>query len=377
MTTMTATLRHFAMFLPALLFLLILAPAPLPAQGGSNTSIGGYGELHYNEPDGSARGQLDFHRFVLYVSHAFSDRVSFQSEVELEHTRIEAGEDEGGEIAIEQAYLDWKFADAVGLRAGIVLIPMGIINERHEPATFHGVERPNVDRNIIPATWREAGLGVFGNFSEDLRYQAYVVAGMDAEGFSGSGAVRGGRQEGFKSDPSNPSFTGRLEYMAGAGVRVGASAFAGRTTTDEAVAGKGTLTMFSGDAEYGAGNFEARAVGAWGNIADADRINAEYGNDVGDSFYGFYVEGAYNVLPHIDPGTATELFLFARYESYDTQASVTGFTANPAYDRDEVTVGMTLKPEYNVAFKVDYQFLNNAAGSDTKMLNVGIGYQFN
>lgn len=368
--------RHVAASALAV-FLIALPCGRLAAQDGDKTNIGGYGELHYNEPDGSARGQLDFHRFVLYLSHSFNDRVTFQSEIELEHTRIEAGEEEGGELAIEQAYLDWKFSDAAGLRAGIVLIPMGVINERHEPATFHGVERPNVDRNIIPTTWREAGVGLFGKFSDDLRYQAYVVAGMDAEGFSGSTAIRGGRQLGFESDPSNPSFTGRLEYHAGAGVRVGASAFAGNTTADEATLGKGMLTMFAGDAEYGTGNFGARAVGAFGNIGDADRINAEYGNNVGDSFYGFYVEGAYNVLPHIDAGTETELHVFTRYEKYNTQASVTGFTANPAYDRNDVTVGLTLKPAYNVAFKMDYQFFNNETDADAKMLNFGIGYQFN
>jgi len=366
----------FAIFLFTVL-LLALPSGRLAAQEAGSTNVGGYGELHYNEPDGSARGQLDFHRFVLFVSHTFSERVSFQSEIEIEHTRIEAGEEEGGEVAVEQAYLDWRFSGIAGLRAGIVLIPMGLINERHEPAGFHGVERPNVDRNIIPSTWREAGVGLFGKFSDDLQYQAYVVAGMDAEGFTGEEAVREGRQEGFRSDPSNPSFTGRLSYLGGAGLSLGVSAFAGNTTVDQATLGKGMLTMFSGDAVYGVGNFEARAVGAWGSIADADKINGVYGNDVADSFYGFYVEGAYNVLPHLDAETETELYLFTRYEKYNTQSSVTGFTANPAYDRDEVTAGLTLRPTPDVAFKMDYQFFNNAADADAKMLNFGIAYQFN
>ena len=372
---MNASARHPLRPILPIVIASLLAVGQLTAQEGS-TSVGGYGELHYNEPDGPARGKLDFHRFVVYLAHSFNDRLSFNSEVELEHTKLEAGEEDGGEIAIEQAYLDWQFAGSTGLRAGIILIPMGIINEKHEPATFHGVERPNVDRNVIPSTWREAGIGLFGRLSDDLRYQAYVVAGLDAEGFNGSSAIRGGRQEGFESDPSNPSVTGRLSYQGSAGLTLGASAFAGNTTSDQAALGKGTLTMFSGDAQYGAGNFAGRAAGAYGSIADADRINTEYGNDVADSFYGFYVEGAYNVLPHFDASVETECWLFTRYEKYNTHASVTDITAVPAYDRDEITVGLTLKPSYNVAFKMDYQFLNNAADTDAKLLNFGIGYQF-
>ncbi len=382
------TLRHIFRTNVTSLFILLIAAALAPgragAQGGEQTTVGGYGELHYNEPDGSKRGELDFHRFVIYYAHAFSDAVSFQSEVELEHTRIEAGEDAGGELALEQAYLDWRFAGTTGLRAGLLLIPVGIVNERHEPATFNGVERPNVDRTIIPSTWREAGLGLYGRLSDELSFQAYVVAGLQADGFTGSGGIRGGRQNGFRSDPSNPSFTGRLDYAAGSSLRLGASGFAGNTTGGASSLGGGTLLLVSGDGELTEGLFRLRAVGAYGSVADAAKINDAYRDTsgalvktIGDSFYGFYAEGSYNILPHIDAATTTELYLFTRYERYNTQASVSGFQANPANDREEITVGATLKPTYNTAFKVDYQFLNNDAGRNAKMLNFGIGYQFN
>lgn len=361
-----------------------LIPDRASGQEMEQTAIGGYGELHYNEPDGSARGQLDFHRFVLYLSHSFSERITFQSELELEHTRIEAGEDEGGEIAIEQAYLDWAFAGSTGLRAGIVLVPLGIINQRHEPATFNGVERPNVDRTIIPSTWREAGLGLYGRPSDAMAYEAYVVAGLKAEGFSGSGGIRGGRQEGFQSDPVNPSFTGRLDYTAGAGVRLGSSIFAGNTTGGETSMGSGTLLLVSGNGEFSRGNLSLRAVGAYGTIGEADRINAAFSDSAGaftkhiaDSFYGWYAEGGYDVMPHLDPAAGASLTLFARYERYNTQSGVTGFNADPINDRTEITVGATLRPTYNTAFKADYQFLNNGADLNTKALNFGIGYQFN
>lgn len=361
-------------------FPLLILAAPMSSRAWAQdeqTTVGGYGELHYNEPDGTGRGQLDFHRFVLYYAHTFSDRVSFQSELELEHTRIEAGDEDGGEIAIEQAYLEWRFAGSTGLRAGIVLVPMGIINERHEPATFNGVERPNVDRTIIPSTWREAGLGLYGKFSDALSYQAYVVAGLKAEGFSGSGGIRGGRQSGFRSDPVNPSFAGRLDYLADASLKLGGSVFAGNTTGGVSSMGSGMLLIVSGDAEFRQGNFALRAVGVYGSLGDADKINTAFGRGVADNFYGFYGEGAYDIMPHIDPLTETSLILFARYEKYNTQSTVTGFQANPVNDRDEITIGATLKPTYNTAFKVDYQFLNNGADVNTKALNFGIGYQFN
>lgn len=365
------------------LLTLLLGPGRAAAQEGQ-TTIGGYGELHYNEPDGSKRGELDFHRFVIYYAHAFSDDVTFMSEVELEHNLVEAGKAEGGYIALEQAYLDWRFAGSTGLRAGILLIPVGIINERHEPATFHGVERPNVDRVIIPSTWFEAGAGLYGEFSERLRYQAYVVAGLKASGFSGSSGIRSGRQRGFRSDPTNPSFAGRLDFAASAGLRLGASAFVGNTTGGAAGQGSGTLALLSGDGEFSSGNFKIRTVGAYGTIGDANLINAAYVDTAGaftkkipDSFYGVYAEGSYNILPHLNPATTTELHLFARVEKYNTQASVTGFAASPANDRTEVTVGATLRPTYNTAFKADYQFLNNASPTDAKAFNLGVAYHFN
>lgn len=365
--------------IPFLLLLLLpaFAPGRLTAQDAGRTSVGGYGELHYNEPDGTRRGELDFHRFVLYFSHAFSEDVTFQSELELEHNVVEAGNSQGGYVILEQAYLDWRFAGTTGLRAGILLIPVGIINERHEPPTFHGVERPNVDRIIIPTTWFEAGAGLYGTITDNLRYQAYVVAGLKASGIAGSTGIRSARQRAYRSDPSNPSFTGRLDFTAGPSLRIGASVFAGNTTGGSATLGSGTLALFSGDAEFTAGQLRIRAVGARGSLGDAEKINLAYAKSAADDFYGWYGEGAYDVMPHLDPATEIQLHLFARYEKYNTQSSVTGFTADPAFDRNDVTLGLTLKPTHDTAFKLDYQFLNNESGSDAKAFNLGMAYQFN
>ena len=348
----------------------------LSAQGQESTTVGSYGELHYNEPDGSVQGRLDFHRFVLYLGHNFNDQLSFKSELELEHAKIEAGSSEGGELAIEQAYIDWHFSPHVGLKAGILLPPIGIINQVHEPPTFHGVERPNVERTVIPTTWREAGTGIYGLFAEGLSYQLYLMAGLKAKGFSGRDGIRGGRQEALESSPMNPSVSGRLDYVPMPQLKLAGSFFVGNTTEGNDSLGSGALSIFSGDVQYDLGEFSLRAVGAFESISDADKINRAYSNELADQIYGYYVEGAYNILPHLNPETDQSLAIFTRYEKYNTHAKVTGFAAKPEYDRNEIVIGATYKPTYNTAFKLDYQFLNNGAHVNTRQLNIGIGYSF-
>ncbi|TAK59945.1 MAG: hypothetical protein EPO24_07135 [Bacteroidetes bacterium] len=370
---MRSLINYF--FIPIFLVILaVMGNSSLHAQ--ENTTVGGYGELHYNEPDGSSKGQLDFHRFIIYLGHSFNDQLSFKSELELEHTKIEAGSPDGGEIALEQAYLDWHFNQNIGLRAGILLPPVGIINQFHEPPIFNGVERPNVDRNVIPSTWRESGAGIYGSLSEGVNYQLYLMAGLKADGLSGSSGIRGGRQSGFESSPLNPSFTGRLDYIPQPDLRLGGSFYFGNTTEGIDSIGSGTVTLISGDVQYSIEKLSLRAVGAFISIADADKINAAYGNSVGDNIYGFYIEGAYDIMPYLCEESEHSLSPFLRYEKYNTQASVTGFTANENYDRNEITLGLTYKPTYNTVFKLDYQFLNNAAENNSKLLNVGIGYNF-
>jgi len=338
------------------------------------TTVGGYGELHYNEPDGAARGTLDFHRFVLYLGHSFNEHLGFKSEIEIEHTKLEGGQ--GGELAIEQAYLDWHFCERIGLKAGIILPPVGIINQIHEPPTFNGVERPNVDLFVIPTTWRESGAGIYGTLSEGVSYQLYVVAGLLAKNFTGEEGIYEGKQEAFESSPQNPSLTGRLSYVPMPELKLGGSFFAGNTTDGDSAAGSGTLVLISGDVQYSRDQFTLRAEGTLESIGDAGKINAAFGSDVADQIYGFYNEGAYDVIPWLAAESNQSLSPFLRYEKYNTQAKVTGFTAIPLYDRNNITIGATFKPTYNTAFKIDYQFFNNAADANTKQFNAGIGYSF-
>ncbi|MEK9137714.1 MAG: porin, partial [Bacteroidota bacterium] len=304
-------LRRLKVFhrVPLLIFASILASTSF-AQFEPKTTVGGYGELHYNEPDGHRRGMLDFHRFVIYISHNFSEKIAFHSEIELEHTLVDPGK--GGELSIEQAFLDYRIVPSFGVRVGILLPPVGLINLYHEPPTFNGVERPSVDRVIIPTTWRESGIGIYGSPAEQVQYQIYVVGGLKAEGFSASDGLRGGRQKGLESNPANPSITGRLDYTPALGLQLGGSFFAGGAASDKDSIGEPTVALWSGDIRYRIDEFSFRAVGAIATISDADKLNAKVKKSVADRIFGYYIEGAYNFLPLLCSESEQELNVFAR-----------------------------------------------------------------
>jgi hypothetical protein len=361
-----------------------LGIGPLAAQDdASRTTIGGYGEIHYTNPTGpDSPGEVNVKRFVLYFGHAFSDRIAFRSELELEDASLEGGED-GGEIALEQAYLDYRLGETLTLRTGLVLVPVGIINETHEPPTFNGVARPMLERDLIPATWREVGIGIAGTASASagLTYRAYLVNGLTADGFSGPTGLRGGRQGGKEATFANPSFTGRMEW-ARPGLRVGGSFWYGGSAAQDSTLGTGAfdapILLLSGDVRFESGPWAARGVAAWVSVPDADAINARYGSDVGRHMLGGYVEGSFNLLHLLAPASSHRLSAFVRYEAYDTHHDApAGTTRVSAYDRSYTTFGLGYKPLWNVVFKADYQLRRNASGAgEDEALAFGVGYQF-
>lgn len=345
--------------------------------------IGGYGELHYNDvtaglPESQSAGQLDFHRFILYAGYNFNDWISFQSELELEHTLLEG--DEGGEVALEQAYVDMRYSPEFGVRAGIMLVPVGIVNPVHEPPTFNGVERPNVEKYIIPSTWRESGIGVYGKFRNGLSYQAYLMAGLDASGINGAEGIREARQNGFESSVDNIGFTGRVDYRINLKWNVGASFFYSDLQTD-ALYGEQLdgvrFGMLEGHLLYTDNRFEARGLVAISSISNADKLNNTFGKGAGKGQFGSYVELAYDLLPSFKPETEQQLFAFARYDVYDTNfQTADGLQHVDNYQHDEMTLGLTYKPTPQVAFKMDYQFLGTAGEKDIEQFNLGVGYNF-
>lgn len=370
--------------------LLLLSQSAL-SQSLQGATLGGYGELHYNDitynaNGGQTSGRFDFHRFILYAGYNFNDQLTFRSELELEHTLLEAedGRAVGGEVALEQAYVDYRFQREVGMRAGLMLVPVGIVNPTHEPPTFNGVERPNVEKYLIPSTWRESGIGFYGSTRSGFSYQAYLMAGLKPNGIAGSGGIRGARQNGFESPTANLAITGRLDYQAGLNLNLGISYFYSSMGheieeghAEELAALEGVnFNLVEGHVRYSKNRFEARGLLVYSGISEVEGLNNAFGNEAGKSQLGGYVELAYDMLPFFDPATEQRLFAFGRYESYDTQFTTDKIVDNPENNRNEYTFGLTWKPDSQVAFKADYQLLKSAGIKDIQQLNLGVGYNF-
>src|SRR4051812_45050667 len=263
----------------------------LNAQDTESTSVGGYGEVHYINPTGpSSPGIVNVRRFVVYLAHTFNETLALRSELEVEDAKVEGGS-AGGEVPLEQLYLDYLASPAFTLRAGLVLPPVGILNEVHEPPTFNGVERPGFDRDVIPTTWREIGVGAVGAVpgSSGLSYRVYLVNGLKAEGFTAVSGIRGGRQEGKNASFANPSLTGRLEW-ARPGLRLGGSFWYGGSANQDPGLGTDTfdnaVALVSADARFDTGPFMFRGVVANISVSDAEAINAVYGAQVGSRIAG-------------------------------------------------------------------------------------------
>jgi len=341
----------------------------------SPLTIGGYGEITYNQPE-SKNGELDVQRLVLMFGYKFSDKVQFITEVEFEHVK---------EVFVEQAFLQYSLNDNLNLRGGLMLVPMGLINEYHEPLTFNGVERPKVDASIVPTTWREIGIGISGRSDEaSLKYQAYIFNGFASVNGSkvlgGKNGLRNGRQKGAQSTINTPNFSAKVDYYGIKGLRLGLAGYFGRTQAEDDVdmldgADVG-IAMIGLDARYTYKRFAARGEFINASISDTEDYNTLNSADLGSQLQGWYLETSYNLLSQ---EKEQELWAFARYEDYDTHASVEGaLTKNDAFDRNDITFGLSYKIAKGAVVKTDYQIKSNAvSGSDSKgQFNFGLGFWF-
>ncbi len=342
---------------------------------GKEVTLGGYAEVLYNQPEGD-NGELDVQRFVLLVGYKFTDQVQFVTEIELEHVE---------EVFVEQAFVNYNVANNFNIRGGLMLVPMGIINEFHEPTTFNGTERPAVDGSIVPTTWREIGLGVTGRFDNlSLGYQAYVFNGFASVNgekvLGGSNGLRNGRQKAIKSTINKPNFSAKFDYYGIPGLRLGLAGYFGRTQAEDDVdmieGSDVGISMIGLDARYAYRRFTARGQFIHASLKDTEAYNALYETDLGSALQGWYIEGAYNLLPE---DKKQKLFAFARYEQYDTHADTAGsLQRNDAYNRNDLTLGLTYHIAPGVVAKGDYQIRDNAvSGADVpNRLNFGIGVWF-
>jgi hypothetical protein len=360
-----------------------LAQTPAPAEqeqpSPQTGPLSGYMDFHFNKEDGQD-GVLDFHRFVLLFNHAFSPRIRFVGELELEHALVE-GLEEKGELELEQAYLDFLVNRRFNVRAGMMLMPIGIINERHEPPVFNGVERPFVDTVIVPTTWFDLGAGVHGELGRGFRYRAFVMAPLDALEFTADEGIRGGRQKGSESNVRNVAVTGRLEYLGVPGLTLGASAWSGDSSF--AVPRLNTVVRVGElDARYQRERLELRSQFAYVTINDAGRLNdavqllTGVSPNIARALRGFYGEAGYRVW---NQGSPRDLVAFVRYENFDTQFRMPdGFQPLEQFDREAFVVGTTYYPDPDVAVKVDYVWLRNQSDviRGANSFNVGLGWWF-
>ena len=359
-------------------------------------SLGGYGEMLYENfagerEDGVAQftpDQLDLLRAILYVGYKFSDRILFNSETEFEH----ATTGKRGSVSVEFAYLDYMVDPLFNLRAGMILPPMGFVNELHEPPTFLGARRPEVEQRIVPSTWRANGLGVFGESESGFAYRAYVCesfrgvanTSQNIAGYRGADGVREGRQSGSFSRVEDWGVTGLVEYRR-AGFRAGVSGFTGGAAQgDTTIAGDGftgRTTIWEVHGEYKGRGLWLRALYAGGSIDEAELFNERNGlagsAGVGSQQFGWYGEAGYDILSALTPGSEWNVIPFVRYEKYDTQDEVpTGYTKNPANEREILTAGASVYPHPQVVLKLDQQWKRNAAETGVNQFNVAFGYLF-
>lgn len=375
----------------------------LEAGEGAATRVFGYGEVHYNDwwdetralrERGNVGAQLEIHRFVIGLAHDFNDRISFQGEVDLEHAFREP--------YVEYAYLEFRLQESFGVRAGSLLMPVGFMNEVHEPPTFYSVERPDVEARIIPSSWPEGGVGVFGTAGPGLRYRAYLVSGLDAQagfsgtasftrGFSAGNGIREGRNKAADAPAQDKALVGRLEYTGMPGLKLGTSAYRGQADQGKIPGADVTVLLWDLDAQARFAGAEIRGVYARINIDDVEALNvakrikrigepvgageSASNTSIGEEIYGWYIELAYHLVRLMPK--EQDLVPFVRYERYDTQASVPiGFESNPANDNKLWTAGLAYFPHERVVIKADYQGRERGDGNHGRQYNLGVGWMF-
>lgn len=362
-------------------------------QGG--VSIGGYGEIVYHNPAGTNQSkapsgstdELDALRAILYFGYKFNDWIVFNSEIEIEHA---------DEIFLEFSYLDFLLNDAFNIRAGVMLTPVGLVNELHEPILFSSVNRPQTEGKLIPSTWRAGGVGIFGNLADMFDYKLYVVNGFDgadsksdiASGFTADG-LRGGRQKVSNAIAEDFAGVARVDFVGVNGLLVGGSAYFGGS--GQRISAKGNTLITEGHVDFRIAGAYLRGLVAWAKIDDAEAINASVhgagsatNTGVAQELIGGYVEAGYDIFQPL--GFTHKLILFGRYEYLDTQ-----FVIAPGNSTDGsspivkdfskarqvfLTFGANYKPIVNVVVKADFEIRTNGNYTGVNQMNLSTGYVF-
>jgi len=353
---------------------------------GRRIPIGAYGEVHAGF-EGSDKRDIEVRRLVLFFGHEFTDSIRFFSEVEVEHAR---------ELELEQAYVDFQLHRSITLRAGLLLVPFGIVNRYHEPPLFNGVARPMVDSTLIPSTWREGGVSLVGRIGDLIGYEVAIIQGFDASKFSaksgsyGPAFLRGGRQGATDGGSLlSTAAVARVDIRPTVGVVLGLSAYHGGASQGK-IEGGARITLLGADVRLRRAGFEARAQWVGAMVKGADnvtthlRLTTPTAPAIPDLAHGGYVELGYEVLRHVG-AAEQELVLFARYDHVDMATSVPAGMALAAEATNRqmrsAVVGATWRPTPSVAVKLDWEQpleesdVTALAERDGK-LRLGLGFMY-
>ena len=354
----------------------------------ASTNLWGYGELNYNRPTARAGDtQADLRRAVLGFSHAFDDATRVYGEIEWEHAIASA--DDAGETEVEQLYVEHQLGPSYGVRAGLMLVPLGLLNEHHEPTNYYGVERNFVETAIIPSTWREGGVAVYGGTDAGLNWNVGIGTGPDLgkwdptsdEGReSPLGSIH---QELQLARARDPALFAALNWQGIPGLDVGGGVFGGKIAQGAEDFPADDARLFLGEAHvrWQTGPFDLSALYARGTISDTQALNLTFlgqQTPVPKSFWGGYAQAAWRALEW----NQSTLAPFLRYEAFNTGAS---YAAQPqglgtdALPTERVwTAGANYYLNPNVVFKIDYQRFNrdDAVLGYGNRFDLGIGYQF-
>ena len=326
------------------------------------TKIGGYGELDYilRKENGNGKGEniFDPHRFVLYVNSGLADWITLNAELEWEHGGVKDTVEENelsGEVAVEQAFLDFHIARPFNFKAGTMLVPVGAINLYHEPTNFNSTERPELDRFLIPSTWSEMGAGIHGSLGRKVDYQLLVMNGLNGAEFSAKNGIRDGRQNLNRDNNKNKAITGRVEVRPISNLYANFSIYTANSAPSGRPAAYTTIAAFDG--KYSIGDFDIMGeyVHVYQHNPAAMRVT-----DISHNMSGYWVEAAYHFMPKaLKKGKLSEAdaVLFARYSEFNTQegGALDPVQVSGRFDRNYTTFGIAFKPITTIVVKADYQ----------------------
>lgn len=356
--------------------------------GQRGATLGGYGEVTLNVPlDRSSPAIADLRRTVLYVGYNFTDHIRYFAEIEWEHAFTSS--EEKGEIAVEQMLIDFTIRRYFNVRAGMTIMPINLINLFHEPSTFNGVERPDVDVYIIPSTWKQLMVGLYGAVGA-LRYQLYATPGLRAEGFTAATGIRGGVQ-GNLTKTRDFGVTARLDYAPVLGANLGLSGYFAPASQGDPNLGSTSVTIAALDGRYSRAGFLLRAQLSYVYIHNAEKLNQTLAlirpttgpaaGPVARQLLGGYLEAGYDLLQPLHLRSGMQLAAFFRYDRTNTQLDVPevplGVPRASGFDRSAYVAGLTFKPIFEVAVKCDYTYRHSeVAGSGTHLTDFALAYQF-